>query len=200
MYQFEISRGGLVAVGLAICTGMLWMFIFGIYIGRDVFDTSDLAFNMGLSAVPGNGEKAESHSVPVPVSKQETGTAGQEEKPSPDDSVQNPEAEKQTDGAEVEKEKQPSYKTLYTLQIASLRDAAKASELESTWEKKGYDVYIVSNDSPGKGVLYRVQIGRFNTAEEANTAMVKIAETEKTKLYITTHSIPLPSNTAGAGE
>ena len=199
MYQFEISRGGLVAVGLAICAGMLWMFIFGIYIGRDVFDTSDLALNMGPLAVPGNGEKAESHSVPVPVAKQETGTAGQEEKTSPD-SVQNPEAEKQTDDTEVEKERPPSYKTLYTLQIASLRDAAKASELESTWEKKGYDVYIVSNDLPGKGVLYRVQIGRFNTAEEANAAMVKIAETEKTKLYITTHSIPLPSNTAGAGE
>lgn len=54
-----------------------------------------------------------------------------------------------------------------TLQVASLRDAKTADEMAADLRKEGYSVRRTSATIPGKGVWYRVQVGRFVDREHA---------------------------------
>lgn len=54
-----------------------------------------------------------------------------------------------------------------TLQVASLRDAQTADEMVAGLRKEGYRVHRTSVTIPGKGLWYRVQIGRFADREQA---------------------------------
>ena len=54
-----------------------------------------------------------------------------------------------------------------TLQVASLRDAKTADEMVARLRKEGYSVHRTSVTIPGKGLWYRVQIGRFADREQA---------------------------------
>lgn len=54
-----------------------------------------------------------------------------------------------------------------TLQVASLRDAKTAAEMVAGLRKEGYSVHRTSVTIPGKGLWYRVQVGRFADREQA---------------------------------
>lgn len=54
-----------------------------------------------------------------------------------------------------------------TLQVASLRDAKTADEMVAGLRKEGYSVHRTSVTIPGKGLWYRVQVGRFADREHA---------------------------------
>jgi len=54
-----------------------------------------------------------------------------------------------------------------TLQVASLRDAKTADEMVAGLRKEGYSVHRTSVTIPGKGLWYRVQVGRFADREQA---------------------------------
>ncbi len=55
----------------------------------------------------------------------------------------------------------------YTLNIASFRDKANADRLMKELGDKGYEAFVEKTDIPGKGIWYRVAVGRFSSQGEA---------------------------------
>jgi cell division protein FtsN len=55
----------------------------------------------------------------------------------------------------------------FALQAASFPDRAAADEFAERLKAAGVPSYIVSIDLPRRGTWFRVRIGRFNTAEDA---------------------------------
>ncbi len=206
MYQFEISRGGLVVMGLGTLGVLLWMFVFGVWVGRDLSTGSKFELTPGPPLVAGEPERAgppaairspvELPSPEVPGGAatpqndvlSQTGVPGSHPLPGSEDGA---EVEPEHETASGERPK-VARQRFFTLQIASVRDAGQAAALKSFWDKKGYEVYVVGSEVPKRGMWYRVQIGRFDTVEEANKVAVQIAQAEKTRAYITTVSVTGP--------
>ncbi len=192
IYKIEISRGGLVVIGLATFGVLLWMFIFGIWVGRGLY--TGTVKKLESTALPPSaqaGEETKKCEKPVPAPIDRNGIFLHEKMSQDGQPVQDEVPPKLPSGDEtVDIEKaSPGSKVFFTLQVASLRDANKAEELKKVWEKKGYEVFVTRNEAP-TGAWYRVQIGRFSAVGEANTLANRIAEKEKTKMYITTVTVP----------
>jgi cell division protein FtsN len=104
--------------------------------------------------------------------------------------VQPPKKEIKKEVKKEEKKKEvakvPSYpqKTIYTIQVASLKSKEEAQRMVTRLHKKGYPVYMVSARVGGV-VYYRVRIGEFRSASEAEKMKEKIERLEKLKAFIT---------------
>ncbi len=55
----------------------------------------------------------------------------------------------------------------YTLNIASFKDKGNADRLMKELDDKGYEAFVEKADIPGKGIWYRVAVGRFSSQGEA---------------------------------
>lgn len=67
----------------------------------------------------------------------------------------------------------------YTVQISSFKELAPAQSLQAKLQKKGYSAYLLSIDSPGKGVIYRVFLGKYVGQGKAIAAANKVRQEDK---------------------
>jgi len=65
-----------------------------------------------------------------------------------------------------------------TLQVASLKDSARAEEMVSDLKRKGYSAYQVTTEVPGKGTYHRVRVGHFKDRSAARQAAVRLRQEE----------------------
>jgi cell division protein FtsN len=70
--------------------------------------------------------------------------------------------------------KGPTFEGLFTLQVASLKDLARAREVISDLKDKGYAAYEVTAHVPGKGTYHRVRVGHFKDRNEAKQAAARL--------------------------
>ena len=70
-----------------------------------------------------------------------------------------------------------------TLQVASLKDPAKAEKMVSHLKSKGYSAYQVTTEVPGKGTYHRVRVGHFKDRSAARQAVVGLRQ-EKLEPFI----------------
>ncbi len=68
----------------------------------------------------------------------------------------------------------------FTVQVASFKKHSDAQELASVLRAKGYHVFVVEVDIPGKGRWNRVRVGTFLTKEEALSFGNKLKAEEST--------------------
>lgn len=73
---------------------------------------------------------------------------------------------------------------LYTVQVGAYKTKAHARKLERSLKRKGYDVFITQN---GKNI-YRVQVDRFESKEDAIKLADRIEIKEKLKNFVTRFS------------
>ena len=73
---------------------------------------------------------------------------------------------------------------LYTIQVGAYKTKAHARKLERSLKRKGYDVFITRN---GKNI-YRVQVDRFASKEDAIKLAHRIEIKEKLKNFVTRFS------------
>jgi cell division septation protein DedD len=64
----------------------------------------------------------------------------------------------------------------YTVQISSFKELAPAQSMQAKLQKKGYPAYLLSVDTPGKGVIYRVFLGKYIGQDKAKTAANKVRQ------------------------
>lgn len=68
----------------------------------------------------------------------------------------------------------------YTVQVASCKHRSDADTLAGTLRSKGYPVFVVPADIPGKGRWYRVRVGTFNTRQQAREFGENLKRKERT--------------------
>lgn len=69
-------------------------------------------------------------------------------------------------------------KKIYTIQVGAMKDKTLADEMASKLKKNKYSAYVVSLESPGKGLLYKVRLGTFPSKEDAREEAAKIKNNE----------------------
>lgn len=62
-------------------------------------------------------------------------------------------------------------KDFFAVQVASFKEKIRAGIVLDGLKKKNYAGYIVSKDLPGKGVFYRVWVGRLKSKEQAQEVL-----------------------------
>ncbi len=73
----------------------------------------------------------------------------------------------------------------FTIQVGSFSSARSARQFSEELAEKGYEPYIVKIHVAGKGTVYRVRMGRFNSMEEAQPLAKKFEKNEKRSVLIT---------------
>ncbi len=66
-------------------------------------------------------------------------------------------------------------KSKFVIQAASMKEKAKADELNKKIKAMGFTTRIVENDVPGKGKWFRVVVEGFSSKDNAQTAAAKIS-------------------------
>ncbi|MEN6375784.1 MAG: SPOR domain-containing protein [Smithella sp.] len=66
-------------------------------------------------------------------------------------------------------------KSKFVIQAASMKEKAKADELNKKIKAMGFTTRIVENDVPGKGKWFRIVVEGFPSKENAQTAAAKIS-------------------------
>ena len=80
----------------------------------------------------------------------------------------------------------PPAKALFFIQVASLKEKAKASQIHKTVAALGYPSKVLKMDIPEKGTWYRVLATGFETKVQAQTAADRISKKVKVKCIIRT--------------
>jgi len=69
-------------------------------------------------------------------------------------------------------EAKPSAK-VYTVQVAAVKVAKDADRLVGQLKKKGYPAYRIISKVQGKGIWFRVRVGKYNSRTDARDTMQK---------------------------
>ncbi len=67
----------------------------------------------------------------------------------------------------------------FTVQVLSIKDSERASEVVSVLKSKGYSAYKVAANVPGKGTYHRVRVGHFEDHGEAKRVAARLGRGEK---------------------
>jgi cell division septation protein DedD len=89
-----------------------------------------------------------------------------------------------TPSEEESRERRPSRPTAmktkiplpFVVQVASLKDSAKATELVTSLKLEGYTAYSVKVRIPEKGTYYRVRVGHFENRRHAGQILAKLRQ------------------------
>ena len=89
-----------------------------------------------------------------------------------------------TQSNSVVKQSAPKKPLLYTIQVGAYKTEAYAIKLEQSLKRKGYDAFVTRNAKK----IYRVQVDRFNSKEEAIKLAQRIQTKEKLRNFVTRFS------------
>ena len=71
-----------------------------------------------------------------------------------------------------------------TIQVASLKDGAAAERIVANLKKDGYPAYLSRIVIPGKGLWFRVRVGRYRDREQAAADMNRLARNQKKPILV----------------
>ncbi len=77
-----------------------------------------------------------------------------------------------------------SGKTVYSVQVGVFRNETNAATLSKKLKEKGYDAFTLKSDVKGKGVIYRVLVGKFEDRKKSREMAVRISKKENIKPVI----------------
>lgn len=116
---------------------------------------------------------------PAETVKAEPNKSLENEKPKNETkSIQNEKTSEASLRPAAEAMKQEHKSGVYTVQAGAFKNEKEAEVLKTKLEKKGYNIYILKERKPKKGVLFKVRVGDFETKKEAEIFAVKLNKTE----------------------
>ncbi len=172
--EFSISIFQALFLGIGVITTLLSIFVLGILVGREmegisIFDreAKSKIVKMRIEPLPGQ----------TPAQTQG------EEKPAVINNVTSKPVItfydtliKARASGTTKTEEQP--KKVYAVQVGAMKDKVLADELASKLRKNKYSAYVISLESPEKGLLYKVRLGAFSSKEEAREEAARIKKNE----------------------
>lgn len=63
----------------------------------------------------------------------------------------------------------------FTVQVSAFQTSEEAEAYKASLSRKGYSPYVIPAEITGKGIWYRVRVGRYETKNKANEAKAKLA-------------------------
>ena len=72
----------------------------------------------------------------------------------------------------------------YTIQVGAFQKEEEARQIVNNLKSKGYPAFIKATDIPGKGTLYRVRIGTFNTRVTAKLYATNLKNLEPSIKFV----------------
>jgi cell division septation protein DedD len=72
----------------------------------------------------------------------------------------------------------------YTVQVGAFQREEEAKQIVNNLKSKGYPAFIKTAGVSGKGALYRVRIGRFNTREVARVYAINLKNLEPSLKFV----------------
>jgi cell division protein FtsN len=74
---------------------------------------------------------------------------------------------------------EPAAKTMtpgeFTVQVSAFQTSEEAEAYKASLTRKGYNPYVIPAEIAGKGIWYRVRVGRYETKTRANEAKAQLA-------------------------
>ncbi len=188
----ELTSFSAMLWGLFLFFLLIWVFVLGILVGRGFLPgtvTTVTELREQIKRLQDIVNKEESYEVRPPVeTDNDPELAFYERLAAKKEGVKNdwkPETEDYT-GQEEElrpSKPSPSADNLYTVQIASIGDRAKAEKMVIDLIGKGHDAYYYETDIKGN-TYYRIRCGKFENREEALKYAQRLEEEEGLKGFV----------------
>ena len=173
-------------LGLA-CLAMVWMFILGVLVGRDLspvhFDVQKLknelvalkreAFNRDQARLtvetdnPSGNPDLDFYKILTDKKEEALSRFTKAHEQTAKHDAISPESSKSTKTAG---------QGLLTIQVASLNSAGKAGEMVADLRRKGYEAYETMVSVPGKGTYHRVRVGHFSDSTRAGRVAARLKQ------------------------
>ncbi|OIP35153.1 MAG: hypothetical protein AUK47_17180 [Deltaproteobacteria bacterium CG2_30_63_29] len=96
-------------------------------------------------------------------------------------------SEKTPKAKEKKAEKPSKTQGRFTVQVSAFQDKSVASTMAEELEASGLKAYVKKESVPGKGAWYRVQVGRYESREEAQSAQGKIKSRQGYDGFVTSN-------------
>jgi cell division protein FtsN len=185
-YMIELTSFSAMLWGVFLFFLLIWVFVLGILVGRGFLPgtmTTITELREQIKRLQDIVNKEESYDVKAPG---ETDSAPElafyEKLAGKKEEIKNswePETEHNTVQEEEQKPSRPPPPpdVLYTVQIASIGDKAKAEKMVIDLIDKGYDAYSYETDIKGNK-YYRIRCGKFQSREEALNYAQRLEEQE----------------------
>ncbi len=71
-----------------------------------------------------------------------------------------------------------------TIQLASMKDGAAAERIVANLKKEGYPAYLSRIVIAGKGLWYRVRVGRYTDREQAAADLARLTRSQKNPILV----------------
>ena len=166
--RLELGIGGLFGLAIVSFCIFLWMFLFGMWTGQTVIESSS-GTNSAKELVDRAAklwQDSELHPGSKILSDRGKESAVMEE------------AAQEVVGS---KENEPSF---FSIQVSAFKEKKRASRSVIQWRARDYEsFYLLPEQSKGK--YYRVFVGRFESLSEANILASRLEEVENDKVFIT---------------
>lgn len=75
----------------------------------------------------------------------------------------------------------------FTVQVSAFQTSEEAEAYKSSLTRKGYNPYVIPAEIAGKGIWYRVRVGRYETKTRANEAKAQLALVNIPSFVVETH-------------
>jgi len=169
LVSIELGLGGLLGLAVASFCIFLWMFLFGMWTGQSVLQTSD-------DLQPIKGESGFAAKI-----RQKTSNGQEVIKKS----ITKGSLENRDDGEGNIKKEMPvdQEASFFAVQVAAFKDEQRAVNTVLQWRARDYESFYLRPDSPN-GTFHRVFVGRFESLAEANTLAAKLESAEQRKVFI----------------
>jgi hypothetical protein len=190
-YMIELTSFSAMLWGVFLFFLLIWVFVLGILVGRGFLPgtmTTITELRDQIKRLQDIVNKEESYDVRAPgETDSDPELAFYEKLAGKKEEVRNswePEIEEDNVQEEEQKPSLPPHR-LYTVQIASIGDRAKAQKIVMDLIGKGYDAYSHETDIKGK-TYYRIRCGKFQSREEALSYAQRLEEQEGFKGFVST--------------
>ncbi len=73
----------------------------------------------------------------------------------------------------------------YTIQVSAFQDKAQADRMVDRLKGKGYDAFVTKAVIPGRGIWYRVRVGKYASRDAAENVAANLKRKEGIATYVT---------------
>lgn len=170
LVSIELGLGGLMGLFVSSFCIFLWMFLFGMWTGQSVLQSSE---NLEKAQdLPGFASKMWHKTTEAQNTTKKQNDIGEKEEKTLSQVVKSED--------EIPANQDASF---FAVQVSAFKDPQRAEKAVQQWRDKKYDSFYLMPEPPD-GKFHRVFVGHFDSLAEANTLAANLESVEQRKVFI----------------